>query len=343
MIDIRTALSLEADVGGGKIRSTAFGSNSIIDIITNRSKCGIRLRMNLRDFDLNLLVVFDQLMTTTSITESARRLRLTQSSVSAALNRLRDQLGDRLLERHGNSMVPTRTALSMWPDLQKALAAAERSLQQSSRFDPAEQTAPLHLGFDEYSLAVFGGHLMARFRTSAPNTRIEILPASPQRDEDSLANGTLDIIVGALWKPLPDYRMAILANEEFSCLIDAAHPTVREEFDLATYLALPHLLVSTVGHVTGNVDNALARDNLQRQVTATTPYLLAAPLILIGSPMILHVGKRLAKRFSDFYPLRQLPPPLPIPGFSIAMVWHPRNTESAAHQWLREQVLDVVR
>jgi LysR family transcriptional regulator, mexEF-oprN operon transcriptional activator len=299
--------------------------------------------MNLHKFDLNLLVVFDQLMTTTSITESARRLALTQSTVSAALNRLRDHLGDRLLERHGNVMVPTRTALAMWPDVQAALAAAERSLLQGSSFDPASQTAPLRLGFDEYSSAVFGGDLLARFRTIAPNLPIEFLPASPQHDEDGLANGQFDIVVGALWNPLPAYRTATLVKEEFSCLVDAAHPSIAEKLDLATYLALPHLLISTVGNVAGNVDSALARDDLQRRVMATTPHLLAAPLLLIGSNMILHVGQRLAKRFTEWYPVRQLEPPVPIPGFAIAMVWHPRNTESAAHQWLRETLLDVAR
>ena len=52
--------------------------------------------MNLKDIDLNLLVIFQQLLTERRVSAVAVKLGLTQPTVSNALNRLRQQLGDEL-------------------------------------------------------------------------------------------------------------------------------------------------------------------------------------------------------------------------------------------------------
>ena len=61
---------------------------------------------NFRTLDLNLLQVFDQVMTERNLTRAARNLSMTQPAVSNALNRLRDALGDRLVARSGYGVEP---------------------------------------------------------------------------------------------------------------------------------------------------------------------------------------------------------------------------------------------
>jgi DNA-binding transcriptional LysR family regulator len=84
--------------------------------------------MNLRSLDLNLLVVFDQLMETRSVTGTAQMLGLTQSTVSTVLDRLRAATKERLLERQGNKMVPTHAALAIWPEIRAALYSIETAI-----------------------------------------------------------------------------------------------------------------------------------------------------------------------------------------------------------------------
>ena len=78
--------------------------------------------IDLRRFDLNLLVVFDVLMTERSVTRAAERLGRTQSAVSHSLSRLREQFGDPLLLKGGARMQPTALAL----DTDRAGAADAR-------------------------------------------------------------------------------------------------------------------------------------------------------------------------------------------------------------------------
>jgi DNA-binding transcriptional LysR family regulator len=299
--------------------------------------------MKLADLDLNLVVVFDHLMETRSVTATARRLELTQSTVSAALKRLRAVTGDRLIERRGNTMVPTRTALTIWPEIRAALKAIEANLSRLEAFDPASRNAVFRIGLDEYSLTVIGDRLIQAMRRGSPNARIDILPIPPPMADEALNGGQIDLAIGASWTPLAGLRVERLFKEEFVCLVDRHHPVGRTSLTIERYLEFPHLLVSSVGRVTGNVDGALTRLGRQRRVGLTVPYLLAAPALLAGSELILNTGDRLAERLCQWYPVRTVEPPIRIPGFAVAMVWHPRNTASAAHRWLRDQVAGAVR
>jgi DNA-binding transcriptional LysR family regulator len=80
--------------------------------------------IDLRRFDLNLLVVFDVLMFERSVTRAAERLGRTQSAVSHSLSRLREQFGDPLLIKGGMRMQPTAFALDLIEQARPMLAGS---------------------------------------------------------------------------------------------------------------------------------------------------------------------------------------------------------------------------
>lgn len=74
--------------------------------------------------DLNQLRVLAVLLQERSVTRAARRLGLTQPTISHALGKLREQFGDPLLVRSGREMLLTPRAAAMEPGLQRALDTA---------------------------------------------------------------------------------------------------------------------------------------------------------------------------------------------------------------------------
>src|SRR5262245_62371344 len=92
--------------------------------------------IDLRRFDLNLLVVFDILMAERSVSRAAGRLGRTQSAVSHSLARLRQQLGDPLLLKGARRMEPTAFALQLLEEAQPILRSLQRMLLPRRRFDP---------------------------------------------------------------------------------------------------------------------------------------------------------------------------------------------------------------
>ena len=93
--------------------------------------------LNFRTLDLNLLRVFDEVMTERSLTRAARNLSLTQPAVSNALRRFREAMGDELIKRSGQSMAPTPRALALWPAVREALRELQEVLTPS-KFVPAQ-------------------------------------------------------------------------------------------------------------------------------------------------------------------------------------------------------------
>jgi DNA-binding transcriptional LysR family regulator len=62
--------------------------------------------INLAAIDLNLLVVFDALMTAQNVTRAGERLGLSQPATSNALARLRNLINDDLLIRTAAAIIP---------------------------------------------------------------------------------------------------------------------------------------------------------------------------------------------------------------------------------------------
>ena len=96
---------------------------------------GKPISINLRKVDLNLLTIFDMVISERHISRAADRLGMSQSAVSHALNRLRGMLDDPLFVRHANGMEPTRRALDLARPEHEALNDLSGALSPPPGFD----------------------------------------------------------------------------------------------------------------------------------------------------------------------------------------------------------------
>src|SRR4051812_30807772 len=87
-------------------------------------------------FDLNLLVAFDALWTERHVTRAARRVGLTQSAMSHALRRLREQLDDALFQPTPRGLLPTPRAHALAPLVIEALGLVRRAVEKPQPFSP---------------------------------------------------------------------------------------------------------------------------------------------------------------------------------------------------------------
>ena len=149
--------------------------------------------IDLRRFDLNLLVVFDVLMTERSVTRAAERLGRTQSAISHSLSRLRDQFGDPLLLKSGVRMQPTPLALELIEQARPMLGGLQRVLSPQHVFDAATSSRVFRLAAPDFMLTLFAD-LMTRLRSEAPNTSVEwTSPREPTLLD--VAEGLIDIAI----------------------------------------------------------------------------------------------------------------------------------------------------
>lgn len=296
--------------------------------------------MNINRPDLNLLVVFDAISRTGSVSRAAESLALSQPAVSHALNRLRHTTGDALFVRNRGRLAPTPFAESL-RDQVAAIVDQARAALTPPRFDPATATRTYRIGVSEYAALTIAPILARTLIEAAPAALLEFA-AIGEATLDALSSGTLDAAFWGAEPPGAPFEAAELFRERFVVVTAQDHPVARAagtngRMALDAYLDHPHARVAIAGSSPSPVDVALGRLGLERRIVATAPGFASLLALLDRTPLIATAPSRLAlsdvgRRFATF------PLPFDAPPFSYWLLWHRRRSGDAAHRWLRTMI-----
>jgi DNA-binding transcriptional LysR family regulator len=300
--------------------------------------------MNWRRLDLNLLVVFDAVMQERSATRAAEKLNMSQPAVSHALGRLRVALGDELFVRTPEGMEPTPQAKRLGPSVRQALTDLRAALESARPFEPQQVERSFTVTVNNYAALVVAPSLAAAVAREAPAVTLDLRPSGTLDIAERLDRGEIDLALGSLAAPAERFSDMRLLDDGFACVLRRGHPAIDDEGAIAArdFAGLAHLEVSSTGEGTRFVDDALGRLGLERRVALHAP-LLATAGILAQSDMIAVLAEREARVFAAEAPLQVLPLPFASPSLTIAMLWHRRVEDDAAHRWLRGLVRRVTR
>ena len=78
-----------------------------------------------------------------------------------------------------------------------------------------------------------------------------------------------------------------------------------------------------------------------RRIEFTVESFLLAPFLLQGTDLVAVVPERAAGHLRRTADVRFLEPPLPLPGITEMLWWHPRHTADPAHAWLRARIAEI--
>ena len=108
------------------------------------------MKHNLRSIDLNLLTIFDSIMTHRQMSKAAEQLHMTQPAASHALKRLRLTFDDQLFIRTRLGMKPTVRALEIAEPIREVLAKISDTFDTGQEFDPAASKRAFKIAFGRY-------------------------------------------------------------------------------------------------------------------------------------------------------------------------------------------------
>lgn len=259
--------------------------------------------MDFRRLDLNLLVVFDAVLSERSVTRAAERLALTQPAVSHALSRLRAACGDPIVVRQGHGMVPTPKAVALHPEVRALLARAQRVFSLSSAFDPRQSQRQFHIGCSDHAAQALLGPVLPALLRDAPGVRLQLLHAGRSNAADMIRAGALDLALGVFNSADDTIEVRTVRESPYVCLMRAGHPLAGGRFTLARYLAAQHLQVLVQPGAFGGIDQTLARLGHERDIRLVAPHFGAALGLLHGTDLVLTVP-------DDLAPGARLPPGL---------------------------------
>jgi DNA-binding transcriptional LysR family regulator len=283
--------------------------------------------------DLNLLVALDVLLQERNVTRAAKRLGRTQSAVSHALARLRDQLGDPILVRVGGEMRASPRAERLAGEVSRLLRALGRVLAQEGPFDPGTSDRGFTLAGPDFVAAILPT-LLATLGVQAPRVGVELVPGTPGMFRD-VADGRVDLVVapgtgasieGVCHEPLVTLDWAVYARRD--------HPAVKG-WSAKTWASFAHIRVRTPGNAEGPVDRAARARRLTRRSGPYLPHFLLAPPLLARTDLLFTVPRAVLAEVAPRFGLVALPCPLKLPPLALKLFWSALLDRDPAVTWFR--------
>jgi DNA-binding transcriptional LysR family regulator len=304
--------------------------------------------MSFLTLDLNLLRVFDAVMTEQNLTRAAGHLAMTQPAVSNAIKRLRESLGDDLLIRTAYGVKPTPRAEQLWPAVRSALSGLEAAVAPET-FDVSKTHATFRMAMADATAAFWLPSLMRAIELDAPGVNVRMVPLTTREPRPMLLRGDVDLAVGffpGVAAQLSSDTSSPIRHERlysgrYVCVMRMEHPLAKEELTLDRYCAANHLLVSFSGRAHGLSDEALAQLRRERRILLTVNQFFTAGRVVSNSDLITVLPKHLIASTGNANALVWRELPYDLPPVNIDILWHERDARSPAHIWLRKHFQEM--
>jgi DNA-binding transcriptional LysR family regulator len=295
--------------------------------------------MDLRDLDMNLLVVFDALFETGSVTIASKKLELSQPTISYGLAKLRESFNDPLFIRIDNKMQPTPRASIMAPQIKRVLEIVKGDLLNFSGFDPAASTREYTFCMSDIGEVFFLPPLIRRIWEESPLAKVRTQSPSPSSLTTALEDGVIDLAVGYF----PDLRKGgfyqqQLFESNFVCIAGKNNAQLTSGLTLKSYVDAAHVTVHFEGRSHELIDRYLHNMKVARRVVLTVPHFMTLVEIIPQTNLIATVPNEVAQQIAKSNDVVIYPLPFESPVFALKQFWHKRNHDDPANQWLRNLV-----
>lgn len=295
----------------------------------------------LEKLDPSHLVALHALLEERHVTRAAKRLGLTQSSMSHRLKQLRAAFADPLLVPAGGELVLSPRAERMLGPLGDALNALWTSVSDAGPFEPRRAQFRWSVALPDVLTPVLP-RLVEELGLQAPRVELRVLNV-PSDLTEALGQGhpmvavapTAFVGANIVARPLGKLRFGVACRK--------GHPLIKRPLTVERWLHYPHVVVRIDNGAANLISSELARRGLQRQVGLEVPSFLSALLVVAQSDFLLNSPMPLTHEVAQALELTVRPLPLPIPEPPFALVWHERFRADPAHQWTRDLLFGVIR
>lgn len=277
--------------------------------------------------DIDTIATFLAVVDTGSFTEAGRRVGRTQASVSAAIARLEDRLGKRLLNRTARTITFT-PAGNVFVGYARKLLALEEEAVAAIRGPSA--SSHVRIGMPDDYIALFGNAAMRQYAVHNRNVSIEVVCEFSHDLEVMVGRGDIDLAIVTRRGSQAQGEL-IKTERQVWCAAVGAYPERNEELPLAlfpedcrarpgilkaldeagrryrivwvsSHMQSVQLAVTSGLAVTALPQSALTFEHRVLTAADGLPELPDLELELIPSPGISMAGRRLADFFRSMFP-----------------------------------------
>lgn len=297
-----------------------------------------------RELDWNLLRTFVVLADSRSITEAAQRLRLKQPSVSAALQRLEDRIGRRLVNRSPGHFALTDAGRLLYREAVEINGSVLR-LSTLMRELTDEVQGLIKIELASHVICPLFDRALADFHRAHPRARlsIEVRSSADAIAEVMAKRASFAVCLVRDHNPKLEYRR--LYREYFGLFCGPEHPLFgRDDLTLADLAGHGSVSFETdrLQDVLRPVTLMRAQADLGQRITGISTHLEEVRRMIIAGlgigPLPVHVA---ARDVRDGL-LWQLPPYDDLPAIDVHVVWNSKAVKNRAEDLLLTSLLEAI-
>ena len=298
----------------------------------------------MQNFDLNLLSSLDALLAEKNVTRAAKKMHVTQSTMSGILRRLRDQFDDELLVRNGRRYDLSPFAQSLAITVRQTILQIDSTISAKPLFDPKKDRRRFRIMASDYSTTVYLAAVFCRVEKLAPYLSYDIVPINSPID--SVRSGTVDLCITGNPYTQADatsdqfLRSDTLFSEIYCCVVDVDHP-LRGPVTLDQLFEFPHVMAqfSGVTMLTDELRVGPGRNRSNPTINVSTFNVI--PTLIRGTKSIGILPSRMMEVAAERSGLRTLDVVFDMPRFTEQLVWHSRFAYDPGFCWLRSLMLNM--
>ena len=177
------------------------------------------MQNGIEELPLRRVRTFLDVAETLSVSETARRLGVTQPAVTQQIKALEASLGLLLFQRAGRALRLTESGRKIMPILRRWIAQHEHAIADMQEVVRIVQRE-LRIGISAPQTAL---PIAARFSQLYPNVRLSFLTANTETLVDKTESLDLDIAFVGMSEPLDEFHCQLLVAQHLVCLVPEDH------------------------------------------------------------------------------------------------------------------------
>ena len=294
--------------------------------------------MNIKNFDLNLLVVFRALFEDRNVTKASKKIGITQPAMSNALNRLRHLVKDDLFIRGPKGMRPTPRAIELSSPINTALNDLELSLS-SINFNPLTTKKLYKISISDDVAPLLIPNIVIFLEKNSPESSLVIRSEQGNDAIRLLDNNELDFAVGRFESVPKRFGFRNLYSEKYVCMMKKDHILTKEKrLSMNQYLEANHLRAAPANANLSPIDRALNQINLERTIFVRIDLVTLAPFIIKNTDLVLTLPSKTAQRMAKNYGFSIVELPIDLEIRKTKLIWHKELTNHPAFDWIKNQI-----
>ena len=278
-------------------------------------------------------------MTEGSVTRAAQRLGRTQSAVSHALARLREQLGDPLLVKIGSGMAPSPFARDLVEDVRPILRSIQRIVSPPEPFDSTTSKRVFRVAIADFAPTLLP-RVLSEVQHQAPGVLVEWLAPAAQT-MTAVAEGQLDVaLVTASAAVAEGVQRSDAGDLHSVTFARKGHPAIAS-WGAEAWSRWPHIQVQLGERGKSEVQRAVDEHGVKRAIGASVPNFSQIPALLARTNLLATMTPLVMDGAMERFGLRALEPPILIKPTSFFFAWSFRLANDPGSRWFRTLVMDA--